>query len=706
VATQEDSQDKSGDEELLRIAKERYNRSVEAEHEIRQDALDDLKFSIGDQWPADIKQARDKDRRPSLTINRLPQFIRQITNDQRQNRPAIKVSPVDDKADIETAKIYQGIIRHIENASNADTAYDTAFDSAARAGFGYFRIVTEYCDPMSFEQEIRIKRVPDRFSVRLDPNYQEPDGSDAEWGFVEEDITWDSYKAQYPNSKLASATDRAALGDSHGDWIKEDTVRVTEYFFKEYREATICLCVDSNGQKFVAEKDKLPADVAFQVVDERKTLISSVKWAKINAIERLEKTDWPGKWIPIIPALGEEVVIEGKRNLAGVVRYAKDSQRMYNYWKSAETETIALAPRAPYIGAEGQFEGHEAQWRDANVRNIAFLQYKPKTVAGQLVPPPQRQAFEPPVQAITQAGMFAADDMKATTGVYDGALGAKSNETSGIAIRARNTQSQTSNFHLIDNLSKSIRHCGRQLVDLIPKVYDTDRAIRILGEDGKEEVIRINQEFIRNGKPVTYNLDVGKYDVSVSVGPSFETKRQEAVASMADMSRANPQLMQVAGDLMVQNMDWPGADEIAKRIRKTLPPNIVDDEKNGQALPPQVQQQMGQMNQMIEQLTQQLNEANEKVETKTLELESRERIEMQKLQVQLQVELAKLDAQDARTLFQAEIAQLEQRLNMLGQQIPFEHEFEGAGPEQGQPPMEPQQPTDGFSSGPPMEFEP
>lgn len=693
------------DEDILKIARDRFQLASEAEAELRRDALDDLKFSAGEQWPDDVKRSRDLDKRPCLTINRLPQFIRQITNDQRQNRPSIKVSPIDDQADVETAKIFQGIIRHIEYSSDADIAYDTAFDSAVRTGFGYFRVVTEYCDPMSFEQEIRIKRVRNRFSVYLDPSYQQPDGSDANWGFIFEDLSRDDFKAQFPSSKMASMDDWQSVGDSRAGWATSDTVRIAEYFFKDYKEVTLVMLQDEQGNKQVVDKAELPDDFPKeQILSERKSLVPTIKWLKINGVEVLEKTDWPGRHIPIIPVLGDELDIDGKKVLEGVIRHAKDPQRMYNYWASSETETIALAPRAPWIGVEGQFEGFENQWKTANVRNHAYLEYKAKSIGLQPVGPPQRNVFEPPVQAISGARMLASEDLKATTGIYDAALGAKSNENSGIAIQRRNVQSQTSNFHFMDNLTKSMRHCGRILVDLIPKIYDTARAIRILGEDGTEEIVRLNQVFERKGEMVAYDLSAGKYDVAVSTGPSFETKRQEAVASMADMTKGYPQLMQVAGDLMVKNMDWPGAQEIAERIKKTLPPGIAED-KDKKPLPPEVQQQMQQMNQMIEQLTKGLHAAHDELDKKKVEIESRERIEFAKMQTNLEIEMAKLGSQEAIVSLKEELNHLRARLEMVGFNQPIDFESDSAGGPQAAmaPTQVQQQPTGGYPSpGQPM----
>lgn len=703
----ESAESDQSDDAILEIARRRFDLAAEAERAIRIEALEDLEFAAGKQWDDSIRAARELDRRPCLTINRIPQSIRQVTNDLRQNRPSIKVSPVDDKADIETGKILQGVIRHIEYSSDADTAYDTAGDSSVRAGFGYFRVVTEYCDPMSFELDIRIKRIRNRFSVYLDPHCQEPDGSDANWGFVFEDISRDDFKAQYPNAKFSSMEDWKSLGDDRPEWVTEDTCRVAEYFYKEFKETPIYLIVNgATGEKATVTDEELPEALAsgMQVIGERKTILTVIHHCKINAVEILEKTIWPGIYIPIIPVLGDEQDINGRRTLEGIVRHAKDPQRMYNYWSSSATETISLAPRAPFIGAVGQFKGLESIWETANVRNHAYLEYNPISNLGQPIQPPQRNAFEPAIQAITMAMRESAEDIKSTTGIYDASLGAKSNENSGIAIQRRNHQSQTSNFHFADNLSKSIRHCGRILVDLIPKIYDTERAIRILGEDGAEEIVHINRVFERNGKQVRYDLGVGKYDVTVDTGPSYETKRQEAVAVMSELTRAYPQIMQVAGDLFVKNMDLPGASDIAERLKKTLPPGIADDkDQKNQPLPPQVKAQMDQMGQMIEQLTEQLKHKTHQIDTKAIEIESKERIEMQKLQVELQIAMAQMDAKDSLAVFQSEIAQIENRLNILNQNAPIQTEMEPeAGPEMAAPPQE-QPPTGGLSPGQPME---
>jgi hypothetical protein len=704
-----DSKKKSSHEDLLAAARKRFLLAEEAEREMRSLGLDDLKFRAGEQWPQSVKSERDMDARPCLTINRIPQFIRQVTNDQRQNRPSIKVHPVDDQADVETAKIYQGLIRHIEYNSDAETAFDTAFEGAATMGFGYFRVITDYVSPTSFEQEILIKRIRNHFSVYFDPSSKEIDGSDASWAFVVEDMPLEDFKAEYGSSELAGLDDWASIGNARAEgWLTDSTVRVAEYFHKEFKEVTICLLEGGKSiEKEELEKiypEGLPEGL---VLSERKSKVPVIKWCKINGVEVLEETEWPGRWIPIIPVYGDELDIEGKRVVEGVIRHAKDSQRMYNYWVSTETEAIALAPKAPFIVAEGQIpREHEAMWRSANRKSYAFLQYKPVSFNGQMAPPPQRNFTDTPIQSITTARMHAAEDLKATTGIYDSALGAQSNETSGVAIQRRNQQAQTSNFHLIDNLTRSIRHCGRILVDLIPKIYDTARTARIIGEEGDQEVVRINQEFEKDGKALMYDLGVGKYDVVVDTGPSFATRRVEAAISMESMARSYPQLVQVAGDLMIKNMDWPGAQEIAERFKKIIPPDVLGEEE-AQEIPPQVQAQMQQMNQMIEAMTTQLQEATKTIEQKTIEIESKERIEFAKMETDLEKEKLKqfqgLVIQDINE----QIADLRDRMMALGLYAPIGEQFNGpqAGipgeHSMGQDPMQsPEALPDGAQLGP------
>jgi hypothetical protein len=666
----------SEDDKILADAKARFALAEEAEHKNRSAALEDIRFIAGEQWDEAAKQARLRDKRPCFVVNRLQQHAKQVENDLRQNRPSIKVHPVDDEADVEVAKIYQGIIRHIEYNSSADAAYDTAGSCAVRGGRGFWRVITAFSSPHSFEQEILIKRIRNPFSVFFDPHSKEPDGSDASFAFIVEDISKDDYKRMFPDSKLAQMGEWEAVGNSAPGWLSDSSVRIAEYFYKDTRAATIHQL--STGESVLDEELSQILSIRatrwepVEVVRSRKTLIPAIKWCKLNGCEVLEKTDWPGSYIPVIPVYGEEIDIDGERILKGIARDAKDPQKLLNYWKSAEAEAIALAPKAPFIAAKGQIEKYMADWQSANTRNHAVLMYDPVSVNGTMVPAPQRQNLEPAVQAITFAAMNAGDDIKSTTGLYDSALGAKSNETSGKAIMARTNQAQTSNYHFADNLTRSQKHTGRILIELIPQIYDTARAARILGEGGEPEIIRINQEFERNGKVVNYDLSKGKYDCTVDVGPSYATKRQEAVATMVEMSRNVPAIGQAAPDILVKNMDWPGAQELAERLRKTLPPGLVDDPNKKQPLPPEVQAQMQQMSQMVEQLSKELDAARSPLELKRMEIESVERIKTAELETKATIELAKLESKEALSLLASQIQELDARTKQLGMAAPME----------------------------------
>lgn len=661
---------------IVDTAKKRFDQAAEAEAEIRKEALDDLKFFSGDQWDETVRRDRQTDGRPCMTINRLPQFVRQVTNEQRQNRPAVQINPVDDGADPETAEIIQGLIRHVEYDSGADAAYDTAFFGAATYGFGYWVVTTEYSGPLSFELDIKIKRIRNPFTVYLDPNAKEPDFSDAEWGFIVTTMSKDAYKEAFGDSELSKTENWQSIGDSAPGWIQEDACRVVEYYWRE-REKDTLLMLRGGGTLLKSEvPEEFREFIKADVVQERPTEVTKVKWAKLNGVEVLDETDWAGRWIPIIKVVGDELDIDGELKLKGIVRDAKEPQRNFNFMKSAATEAIALAPKAPFVGAEGQFAGYEPQWKAANRKNFAFLQYKAVAINGTIVPPPQRMNAEPAIQAINMAMMESADDLKAVTGIYDAALGAQGNEQSGKAILARQQQSQGSNFHFIDNLTRAIRHSGRVILDLIPKIYDTWRVVRIIGMENDQKTVTINGQLDPSRAQLTpdqvqalekvYDVTVGKYDVTISTGPSYQSRRQEAVSSILDLVKSFPQLMTMAGDILVGNMDWPGAKEIANRLKASLPPNLQNADEDS-PLPPEVQQMLVQMHATVQQLQQELaaaqNDVQNDVSVKKLETDSKERIaagDHRIKELELQIEAAKVDAQLVAALAKIDAMQAEQ----------------------------------------------
>lgn len=595
---------KGGSEDILTVARSRMTMAISAFSETRESELDDLRFYAGSpdnqwQWPADVLQTRGAvqgqtiNARPCLTINKLPQHVKQITNEQRMNRPGIKVIPADDEADVDVAEVYNGVIRHIEYISDADVAYDTACENQVAYGEGYIRVLTEYCDEDTFDQDIKIGRIRNSFSVYMDPLIQDPTGSDARWCFITEDMTKAEYERLYPNAAPINTLMSLGTGDqSISQWISENTVRIAEYFYIEYEKATLNL-YPGNVTAFDGSPDDKQLRAMFgKPLRQRPSDRKKVKWCKINGYEILEEREWAGNYIPVVRVVGNEFEVDGRVYVSGLVRNAKDAQRMYNYWVSQEAEMLALAPKAPFIGYGGQFEGYEQQWKTANTQNWPYLEVNPDVTDGQGAVLPLPQRAQPPMASsgLLQAKAGASEDIKSATGQYNASLGMTSNERSGKAILARQREGDVGTYHYVDNLARAIRHVGRQLVDLIPKIYDTERIARIIGEDGEPSTVKMNpmqQEPVKkivNQEGIVidkiYNPSVGKYDVRVITGPGYATKRQEALESMAQLLQGNPQLWSVAGDLFVKNMDWPGAQDLAKRFQKTLDPKVLADEDN------------------------------------------------------------------------------------------------------------------------------
>jgi hypothetical protein len=633
--------------DMLATMRSRFTMAVSAYSESREDELDDLRFEAGSpdnqwQWPADVLATRGSvqgqtiNARPCLTINKLPQHVHQVTNEQRQNRPSVKVIPVDDNADVEVAEIFEGVIRHIEYISDADVAYDTACENQVTYGEGYIRVLTKYCDDNSFDQDLYIGRIRNSFSVYMDPTIQDPCGSDAEWCFVTEDMTKAEYERQFPDAAPISSMMQQGVGDSSlSQWLTENTVRIAEYFYYEHTPTKLNLYQGNMSAVEGSREDKELKALGLKPLKSRMADVKKVKWLKTNGFEVLEEQDWAGKFIPVIRVVGNEYEVDGRLYVSGLIRNAKDAQRMYNYWVSQEAEMLALAPKAPFIGYGGQFEGYEQQWKTANTTNWPYLEVNPDVTDGNGATLPLPQRAQPPMASsgLLQAKAGASDDIKSSTGQYDSSLGATSNERSGRAILAREKQGDTGTYHYVDNLARAIRHCGRQLVDMIPKIYDTERIARIIGVDGEVKRAKINPSQAEPVKKIVdetgiviekiYNPSVGKYDVCVSTGPSYMTKRQESLDAMSQLLQGNPQLWAVAGDLFVKNMDWPGAQEMAKRFAKTIDPKLLSDADEDPALQA-AQQQLEAMGQELDQLHGMLQNVSKSMEAQDMAIKEQE----------------------------------------------------------------------------------
>jgi len=589
-------------------AKQFLQFANEADQNNRSEALEDLKFAAGDQWPVEIQNSRTLEARPCLTINKVDAYCRQIANQQRQQRPRMKAHGMNTQADEHMADVISGIFRHIEVQSDADAAYDTAFDFAVRMGWGYFRITTDYYKDDSFDQEIYIKPIDNPFTVYFDPNSTMPDGSDAEKVLITTVMSKAAFRKQYPDADDGTGFTQRGTGDTLSEWIMKDDIRLAEYFYVEREAATLVLLSDGTS----AYEDELTEEIraameeqGVTIVDKRRSIRKSVKWCKLTGIQVLEEGTWAGKYIPIIPVYGQQLTVENRRKKFGLVRFAKDPQRMYNFWTTSITESVALAPKAKWLLAEGQDEGHENEWAMANIKAMPVLRYKQTDIDGRPAPAPQRLQPEPPPTGIMAAAAGITSDLQQVVGIFDPNQLPTGN-ISGKALQGQQQQIDMTNFHYYDNLTRSIRQAGRVILDLIPKIYDRERVLRIIGDDGKPELLTINQfgKDEEGVERVLNDVTIGEYDVVMETGPGYNSKRQEAAEAMMAVIQADPTLMPQIGDLVFRTMDFPGAETIADRLATNNPLAQVDDKSK---VPPQVQMQLKNLQAQLQQ-AQQVNQ--------------------------------------------------------------------------------------------------
>lgn len=679
-------------EKIVSAAKECLEGFEERESDNINRAKEAIEFRAGKQWPDQIRRDRENESqeggaRPCPVLDKTNQYVRQIVNEERQNRAAIKIRPVDDYSDPEIAEIYTGIIRHIEDQSEAIVAYTTGGEQAIDGGFGYWRLLTDYCDDMSFDQDIIIKRIPNRFSVALGV-HTESDASDMKEALIWEDVRREDFKKEYPKAK--------EVGFSQGEsWSDKDTIRIAEYYCIKPEAEKIHLMDDGSTltdkqlKELIAGVEGFNDGLAGAYSDEdmepeyqptpepvktRDTVINKIKWYKITSEEILEQKDIPGKYIPVVKVTGNEITMpDGKTRVSGVLDTMMEPQRLHNYAHAGFIEHVALAPRAPWIAEEEQVEGYEGEYADANRKPITLLKYKSKSDDGHLIPPPQRT---PPAGIAPGWQQMLANTehaVEAAVGMYGPSVGAISAERSGIALQEQKIQGMVGNFHFPDNLARSIQHTGRILLDWIPVYYDTARVVRIMGEDGEHEMIKINPEQEKAIEPELneydqeigqiYNLGIGKYDVTVSTGPSYTAKRQEAVDTQTQIISAAPQLLNVMGDILFKNMDAPGTDEISERLKALLPPEVKQlEEAKEQNINPETQAAM-----------QQIQQAAQMIEQKGMELADYERVIKEKAmdvnadQTNLDSDKKELDSM--RKVFMAEVKAQKAQLELTGNKI-------------------------------------
>jgi len=620
---------------LITEAQQFLHLCTDADMMNRQEALEDLRFSAGDQWPVEIQNSRTLESRPCLTINKIDAYVRQVTNNIRQQRPRIKVHGVNNESDAKMAEILTGLCRHIEVNSDADQAYDNAVDFAVRMGWGFFRVVTDYTKPDSFDQEIYIKSIVNPFTVYFDPNSVMPDGSDADRCLITEVISKQQFRKMYPDADDGTQFNLRGAGDTNAEWVMREDIRIAEYFYTKHIKTKLLMLADGTTEY----KDEFKGDPK-DIIDQRDTVKKEIWWAKITGMQVLEEGKWAGKYIPIIPVYGQQLIVENKRKKFGLVRQAKDPQRMYNFWQTSMTESIALAPKPKWLIAEGQDEGHETEWAQANIKSTATLRYKQVDIDGRPAPVPSRIQPESPPAGIMAASASISQDLQAVIGIVDPNQ-LPSGNISGKALNGQQQQVDMSNFHFYDNLTRSIRHLGKVILDLVPKIYDSERVMRIIGDDGKPDLVSLNS-FGADEEGVYKILNdtsVGEYDVVMDTGPGYNSKRQEAVESMMPLLAADPALMQVAGDLFFRNMDFPGAEMIADRLAASNPMSQIDTKSK---VPPQIQMQLAMSQQQMQAMQQQIQQLQ-------MTIKQRQDIESVKQQAETQRELMRQTAKAHNT---------------------------------------------------------
>lgn len=625
----------NGLDPIVQEAQKRFKRCYNWESDAWKHFINDTKFANADstngwQWPGDIYKDRNEGKKPCLTINKTRQHNLQIINDAKQNKPGIAIRATGNGATFESAQALSSLVRYIERKSKAQVAYDTATVFQVNGGIGYLRVATDYCDQKTTNQDIFIRRVPDPKMIYMDPDAREADKSDSMFAFAYEDLPKEEIKLRF--KKYGDLGTQSPLGYEDGmDWVKEDHVRVCEYFRKVKKEDELLVIQTPQGPVLVkaSKLDKQKLELA---IDDPQTLRRTiedtvVEYYLIIGCKVVEKKKWPGKYIPLVPVIGEETIIDGKMDRKGHTRAMIDPQRMYNYWTSAAVEHVALQGKTPWVGSADAIEGYEVYYNNANKNNYSVLLYNAYDDQGRELKPPIR--IDPPMMApaYMQGMQIASDEVMAVSGQYQAQMGQPGNERSGKAIGERQRQGDNSTYHYIDNLAVAIRQVGNIILDLIPIIYDTERVLMVMAEDGTDFEIMINPKAQKafemkrdnNGKIAQriLNPKVGEYDVEADVGPAYATRREEAFNAFTLILTQAPEMAAVIGDLLLQAGDFPMADEAAARLKRMVPP---------QALGEGPSQAETQLTGQVQQLTKLLNTTMEQLAVANLKLKGKDEL--------------------------------------------------------------------------------
>jgi hypothetical protein len=645
-------------EAYLEDVRETYELDLYADDDNRKAALEDKKFVAGEQWDPIVLQQRAG--LPCLVLNTIPQFTAQLVGDWRENKNAVKVIP-SENGDKDLAAIRSDLIRSIETNQRADRVYASAFESAIQCGDGAFRIGVQYAAEDVFDQEIVIQPIDDALAVVWDRLSIDPTGRDADHCFVDDLIPTKEFNRTWPDSDPSNLRPREYREMTNKGWITESTVRVTEHWRMIERKRLLGLFAD--GSIHALEGD----DEAIEKLIEKngppvKTRLAPCKYAQMHLVTGFKILAGPYEWkinrLPIIRMSGRTITIGDRRVRHGLVRFMKDVVRLRNFWRSQAAEMLGYMPKAQWIAPESAVEGREEQFRKAHLSRDPLLVYNDDASA-----PPER--VEPPQMqmALLNEAQINTQDMKDITGIHDASLGIKSNETSGRAIMARQREGDVASLTYYDNGNAAILEAGDVMNQLIGQVYDGTRIVRTIGEDESTRLVKINDPM----DPKSPDLSIGKYDVTITTGASYTTRRVEAAQAMMEAIQVYPELMQLAGDLVIKAQDWPGAEELSARLQKTIPPQLLSDKEKAD---------MGQQGPNVQQMMQQQAQAQEQMQGAVQELQRLQQ-ENQTLKMKADIEAKKLeidhfDAETKRLAVLANIAKIEKE----GEIRMLEHEAE------------------------------
>lgn len=727
------------DRAIIAEARTRWTRCDDAEHAQRAAILLAKQFRAGDQWPDEIKRQRQgahaiagipaQPPRPCLVVDRLSQPVRQISNVIKNASFGFDVLPNGAGAETETAEIYKGYMRRVLAQSRGESPVEWAADSAIEGGLGWFRLRADYVhqswdgdpnDPAVFDQELVLERITNNLSVYCDPSALKPTRSDAQFMFVTEDLDKDEFRRRWPTADMADLNAFMATGDMQG-WVGEHTIRIAEYWRITYENRRFELgedgtvtevrkpqkpkpSTDSDSERpdeaSDSQADDQPSDLTPQT---RIMRVPKVEGFKITACGVLERWAWAGLRIPIFPILGEELNIDGKPKLRGIIEEGMDAQRMINYTYSGAMEIFALAPKSPFVAAAGQVESYKDLWQTANTYNHAYLPYDPMSIAGVAVPPPERNQSEPPIGAAVQLMRTSEEAVKATTATGDASLGnSNPNERSGKALQALQQQSELANSNYPDNVRRALIACGNEMVVVIPKISRKGQILHLMGQDDEPAQALAGQPYTEgpNGEPIPspvspeaaklskglikfYDLNQGKYAVTVAVNKATATRREEGASMLAQLIPGLPPAMQaILTPELIENINMPNAQKMAELARRALPPELREPDKDAPPIPPEVQQKMQQLEQALQQATQQLQTDGAKqmgaIETAKIDgqirlqeaqLKGELEITLQQMRNAASIEVARIGA--AKELMNTQAEAQEERI-ATGQQL--EHE--------------------------------